>query len=72
MKKEFQAELTNLLNRHSIDSEMDTPDYVLSAMICGLLRTVRLAQERRRKWFGLPKGSALIVGTASLPEVRRD
>ena len=32
MKKEFQAELTNLLNRHSIDTEMDTPDYILAAM----------------------------------------
>lgn len=34
MKKDFQTELTELINKHNLEGEMrDTPDYIL-AQVC--------------------------------------
>lgn len=47
----FQKELTELINRYSVENESDTPDFVLAQYIGGCLTAFNRAIRLRDKWF---------------------
>lgn len=53
MKKEFITELTELINKHGLESEMrDTPDYILAQVCVDAMVVFTEAVFRRDKWHG--------------------
>ena len=40
MMKEFEKELTNLINKHSIENIANMPDFLLSKMICEIIEVI--------------------------------
>lgn len=54
--EEFQKELTGLINRHSIDSFAETPDYLLAAHLCSYLAILARHHDSRDMWGKLPSG----------------
>ena len=52
----FRQELTDLINRHSIDNDTNTPDFILSQMMCRTIQDVYELNESRDKWFGKGQG----------------
>lgn len=52
MNVEFQKELEQLINKHSIDNECQTPDFILAESVCGYLCVFRDGVKRRETWHG--------------------
>ena len=48
--KEFKDELEDLINKHSIDNECETPDFILAAMLGGWLIAYREGMRENIKW----------------------
>ena len=48
----FAKELSNLLNRHSIENESDTPDWILAEYIRKTLEAWNSSVLQRDKWYG--------------------
>lgn len=53
--KEFQAELTKLINRHSVDVLASTPDYLLSAHLVAYIHTLANHHDSRDLWGRVPE-----------------
>ena len=49
---EFESELTNLINRHSIENTVDMPDFVLSGMICRMIEAMGPSIKQNLDWHG--------------------
>ena len=49
---EFEKELTTLINKHSIESGSDTPDFILSHFLVGCLEAFSSTCKQREKWYG--------------------
>jgi hypothetical protein len=49
----FETELTELLNRHSIENESNTPDFVLALFVRNCLDAWNEAVVGRDSWYGL-------------------
>lgn len=49
---EFESELTRLLNRYSLESGSNTPDYVLAQYIRNSLNAFNSAVNMREEWYG--------------------
>jgi hypothetical protein len=47
---QFVGELMQLLNKHSIDNALHTPDFVLSNYIVGCLSAYKAAREENKRW----------------------
>lgn len=47
MKSEFTKELESLINRHSVENESDTPDFVLAAYLRSCLTAFNDAVAQR-------------------------
>ena len=45
-------ELSHLLNRHSAESESDTPDYLLAGFLMQCLRAWNSTTQQREIWYG--------------------
>lgn len=45
--KEFERELAALLNKHSLEGESNTPDYVLAKYLVACLRAFNATMKRR-------------------------
>jgi len=45
----FEKELTELINKHSLDSDSNTPDWVLAEYLTNCLRAYKLAVGDRDK-----------------------
>lgn len=53
MKKEFIKDLTELINKHSLESEMnDTPDYILAQVAIDAMVSFSDAVSRRDEFYG--------------------
>lgn len=52
IKENFEKELGSLINKHSLENESDTPDYILAAYIRQCLIIFSVAVKQRDKWFG--------------------
>ena len=49
---EFEKELAALINRHSLENESDTPDFILAAYLVGCLRAISATIMIREEWYG--------------------
>lgn len=53
MKKDFKQELTELINKHSLEKEMrDTPDYILAEICIDAMAVFTEEIARRDNWHG--------------------
>ncbi len=43
----LKQELTTVLNRHSVENESDTPDFILAEFICNCLQAWNRAVKQR-------------------------
>ena len=50
--KAFQIELENLINKHSIENEVDMPDFLLAEMICRFITAVGKPVKETLDWHG--------------------
>ena len=48
----FRQELTDLINRYSIESASNTPDYILAMYLHGCLHAFNEAVQQRETWYG--------------------
>lgn len=48
----FLLELTGLINRHSLENDSDTPDYILASYLLGCLEVFERTTEAREAWYG--------------------
>lgn len=53
MKKEFEKELTELINKHGMEKEFgDTPDFILAKVAFHAMAAFGMATKDRDKWHG--------------------
>lgn len=52
-RESFEKELEHLLNRHSVENECNTPDFVLAAYIRSCLDAFNEAVRARDSWYGI-------------------
>lgn len=48
----FKKELETLINRHSIDNDLNTPDFILAEYIIKCLTNLKITTIDRDTWFG--------------------
>lgn len=48
----FQHELEKLINRHSMDADCNTPDFILAKYLMDSLKAFRTAQSNNVEWHG--------------------
>lgn len=63
-KDKFRKELTELINKYSIESESDTPDYILANYLVGCLNNYAEIINERDGWFNF-KPFQNIIGKGS-------
>lgn len=49
---DFERELSALLNRYSVESDSDTPDFILARYLNDCLNAFNLATNKRNAWYG--------------------
>ena len=49
--EEFEKDLTILINKHSIESESDTPDFVLAKYLVKCLQAYESTVVKRDEWY---------------------
>lgn len=49
---EFERDLDALINRHSLENESNTPDFILAQYLVGCLKVFAMAVNDREKWYG--------------------
>lgn len=54
-KTEFRKELESLINRHSMENNSNTPDFILADYLDGCLQLFDITVERREQWYGRDK-----------------
>ena len=50
--EEFEKELTHLINRHSIENEVDMPDFLLARMLCAMIESMGPTVKSTLDWHG--------------------
>lgn len=48
----FELELTSLLNKHSMENNSNTPDFILAKYMLNCLKAFSEAVCRREEWYG--------------------
>ena len=51
--KDFQKELEELINSHSIENRSDTPDFILAEYLSLCLQASDIIIKKRDKWYGI-------------------
>ena len=51
MSETFLQELAELLNRHSMENDSDTPDFILAQFILGCLASFNASVQQREIWY---------------------
>jgi len=46
----IKKELANLINRHGIDTDLDTPDFLIADMILGFLSSIKECHAKHEQW----------------------
>ena len=49
---EFQEELAALINKHSVENETDTPDFILAEYLSDCLDAFGNLMGKREAWYG--------------------
>ena len=57
METKFQTELEQLINKYSVESESNTPDFILAEYLGNCLNAFNIAVKRREDWYGRNKPS---------------
>lgn len=52
MPCDFEIDVSKLINKHSIENESGTPDYILARYVLSCLESFREATGEREAWFG--------------------
>ena len=52
MSETFQKELERLINKHSIENQVDMPDFLLAEMVCSFIATVGVSVKKNLDWHG--------------------
>ena len=50
--QQFKRELTDLINRHSLENNSNTPDFLLSDYLIGCLEVFNKVVVERERWYG--------------------
>jgi hypothetical protein len=58
----FIDDLEELINKHSLENESDTPDWILAKYIRGCLDAWKDATKSRDQWYGFHGLSGTIAG----------
>ena len=56
----FVKDLEKLINKHSMESVSDTPDFILASYLLSCLLAFDIAATQRDKWYG-KKGEAKLT-----------
>ena len=48
----FEKELEQLINKYSIENEVDMPDFVLAGMLCRMIKAMGPSIKRNLDWHG--------------------
>ena len=51
--KEFRNELKQLINKHSIENEVDMPDFLLADMLCRVIKAIGNPIKSTLDWHGV-------------------
>ena len=57
MNKDFKKELEHLINKHSLENDSDTPDFILAEYLNDCLIAFNKAVNRREEWYGRERKS---------------
>jgi len=49
---EFEKELEHLINKHCLENDSNTPDFILAKAVRGFIETFSTAVMEREKWYG--------------------
>lgn len=49
---EFEKQLRDLINSHSMENGANTPDFILAKFLCDCLLAFDNAANRRDEWYG--------------------
>ena len=52
-KEQIIREFADVVNRHSLENETDTPDFVLGEYLFSCLENWNKLFRKRRKWYGV-------------------
>jgi hypothetical protein len=59
---EFRKELTGLINKHSLDNDCGTPDFILAIFLTNIMASLEVAMKSRdgglEDWFGRPASNS--------------
>lgn len=67
ISKEFQDELANLINRHSLERLCDIPDFLLAEYVVNQIESFAQTTVNRDKWFNFsPFKSSYLGGESSI------
>lgn len=65
----FRNELEQLLNKHSLENNSNTPDFILAEYLVNCLGAFDLATEHREEWYGhkhIPgQGEMVVISSGS-------
>lgn len=50
--KEFQNELAQLINRHSVENQAGMPDFIMAEMLCNIIKAVGPKVKKTLTWHG--------------------
>ena len=59
----FIDDLEELINKHSLENESDTPDWILAKYIRGCLDAWKEATKSRDQWYGFRGLSGTVAGS---------
>lgn len=51
-KIEFEKDLQHIINIHSIDNDLNIPDFILAEYLVGVIEAKKLADNKTRVWHG--------------------
>jgi len=78
MKKEFQKELANLINCHSIENLVDLPDYLLAEILCSIIDGIGPSMRKHMDqyevdgpWYILFDDKAKYIGRTVSKDITR-
>jgi hypothetical protein len=52
VKETFKQELEHLINKHCLENDSDTPDFILANYLTGCLKIFNETLQAREKWYG--------------------
>lgn len=70
LSREFVGDLERVINKHSVDNLLSTPDFILAAYLANVLVAKLNAQREVQRWSGMAVPDNLVLQRAEDPEYR--